>query len=180
MTGTLPTVRLLVRPHTSQYQPADYIIVRVSASELYLEDIAVGQVYRSRLVTVDADSIRVFAAAFDPQPFHLDDDAARQSFFQSLVASGWHTAALTMRLLVESELRPVGGIIGAGVDELRWPAPVRPGDTLQVRGEVLDVRRSRSKPGQGVVRTRITTTNQHGEAVQVFVATLIAPARPPG
>lgn len=148
-------------------------------SGLYLEDIAVGQVYGSRLITVDAESIKAFAAAFDPQPFHLDDDAAGRSFFQSLVASGWHTAALTMRLLVESEFRPVGGLIGAGVDELRWPAPVRPGDTLQVRGEVLDVRPSRSRPQQGIVRTRITTSNQHGEAVQVFVATLIVPTRPP-
>jgi acyl dehydratase len=148
-------------------------------SGLYLEDIAVGQVYGSRLITVDAESIKAFAAAFDPQPFHLDDDAARRSFFQSLVASGWHTAALTMRLLVESEFRPVGGLIGAGVDELRWPAPVRPGDTLQVRGEVLDVRPSRSRSQQGIVRTRITTSNQHGEAVQVFVATLIVPTRPP-
>ena len=145
---------------------------------LYLEDIAVGQIYRSRHITVDADSINAFAAAFDPQSFHLEDDAARGSFFGGLVASGWHTAALTMRLLVESEFAPAGGLIGAGVDELRWPRPVRPGDTLQVHGEVLGMRPSRSKPEQGVVRTRITTTNQHGEAVQVFVATLIVPRRP--
>ena len=164
--GAMPTPRSLAVPHTSQYRPADYIIVRVPyVSGLYLEDIAVGQVYRSRCITVDAESIKGFAAAFDPQPFHLDEDAARQSFFDGLVASGWHTAALTMRLLVESEFRPVGGLIGAAVDELRWPAPVRPGDTLQVRGEVLDVRPSRSRPEQGLVRTRTTTINQHGEVV---------------
>jgi acyl dehydratase len=147
-------------------------------SGLYLEDIVVGQVYRSRRLTVDADRVKAFAAEFDPQPFHLDDDAARQSVFGGLVASGWHTAALTMRLLVEGEFTPAGGLVGAGADELRWPRPVRPGDTLQVEGEVLEVRPSRSKPHQGVVKTRITTTNQHGEAVQVFVASLIVPRRP--
>ena len=147
-------------------------------SGLYLEDIAVGQVYRSKRITVDADSIKAFAAAFDPQPFHLDEDAARPSVFGGLVASGWHTAGLTMRLLVEGAFTPAGGLIGAGADELRWPRPVRPGDTLQVEGEILEVRPSRSKPLQGVVRTRITTTNQHGEAVQVFVASLIVPRRP--
>lgn len=147
-------------------------------SGLYLEDIAVGQVYRSKRITVDADSIKAFAAAFDPQPFHLDEDAARPSVFGGLVASGWHTAGLTMRLLVEGAFTPAGGLIGAGADELRWPRPVRPGDTLQVEGEILEVRPSRSKPLQGVVRTRITTTNQHGETVQVFVASLIVPRRP--
>jgi acyl dehydratase len=145
---------------------------------LYLEDIVVGQVYRSRHLTIDADRVKAFAAEFDPQPFHLDDDAARQSLFGGLVASGWHTAALTMRLLVEGEFTPAGGLVGAGADELRWPRPVRPGDTLQVEGEVLEVRPSRSKPHQGVVKTRITTTNQHGEVVQVFVASLIVPRRP--
>jgi acyl dehydratase len=147
-------------------------------SGLYLEDIVVGQVYRSRRLTVDADRVKAFAGEFDPQPFHLDDDAARQSVFGGLVASGWHTAALTMRLLVEGEFTPAGGLVGAGADELRWPRPVRPGDTLQVEGEVLEVRPSRSKPHQGVVKTRITTTNQHGEVVQVFVASLIVPRRP--
>jgi acyl dehydratase len=147
-------------------------------SVLYLEDLAVGQTYRSRGISVDADGIKRFAAEFDPQPFHLDDEAARQSIFAGLAASGWHTAALTMRLLVESEFTPAGGLVGAGVDALRWPTPVRPGDMLQVQGEVLEVRPSRSKPGQGLVRTRTTTTNQRGEVVQEFVATLIVPRRP--
>jgi acyl dehydratase len=145
---------------------------------MYLEDFVVGQAYRSKRISVDAEGIKTFAARFDPQPFHLDDEAARRSIFSGLVASGWHTAALTMRLLVESDFRPSGGVIGAGVDELRWPRPVRPGDTLQVEGEVLEVRPSKSKPQQGVVRARLTTTNQHGDVVQVFVATLIVPRRP--
>jgi acyl dehydratase len=147
-------------------------------SVLYLEDLAAGQTYRSSRISVEADRIKRFGGEFDPQPFHLDDEAARQSIFGGLAASGWHTAALTMRLLVESDFRPAGGVIGAGVDELRWPRPVRPGDMLQVQGEVLEVRPSRSRPQQGVVRTRVTTTNQRGEVVQEFVATLIVARRP--
>ena len=147
-------------------------------SEKYLEDYAVGQVYASGALTVDEARIKTFAAEFDPQPFHLDGEAAQRSIFGGLAASGWHTAALTMRLLVESEFRPAGGMVGAGVDELRWPLPVRPGDQLHVESEVVDVRPSKSRPHQGVVKLRATTSNQHGEAVQVFVATLIVPRRP--
>lgn len=143
----------------------------------YLEDYAVGQVFGSARIGVDKDGIRTFAAEFDPQPFHLDDDAARQSIFGGLAASGWHTAALTMRLFVESDFKPAGGIVGAGVDELRWPRPVRPGDELRIESEVLEVRPSKSRPHQGLVRVRIRTTNQNGEAVQVFVASLIVPRR---
>jgi acyl dehydratase len=147
-------------------------------SGLYLEDFVVGQVFRSARVKVDGQRIKSFAAEFDPQPFHLEDAAARLSIFGGLAASGWHTAALSMRLLVESDFKPAGGVIGAGVDELRWPRPVRPGDDLQVEGEVLEVRPSKSKRQQGVLKTRVTTTNQHGEVVQVFVANLIVPRRP--
>jgi len=147
-------------------------------SEKYLEDYAAGQVYASGTLTVDEARIKTFAAEFDPQPFHLDDEAAQRSIFSGLAASGWHTAALTMRLLVESDFRPAGGMVGAGVDELRWPLPVRPGDRLHVDSEVVDVRPSKSRPHQGVVKLRATTRNQHGEAVQVFVATLIVPRRP--
>jgi len=148
-------------------------------SGTYLEDFAVGQVYGSDRITVDKERIKTFAAEFDPQPFHQDEEAARQSMFGSLAASGWHTAALTMRLLVDSEFTPAGGIIGAGFDELRWPLPVRPGDQLQVHSEVLDVRPSKSRPHLGLVKMRITTTNQNGEAVQVFVANIVVPRRPP-
>ena len=147
-------------------------------SGMYLEDFAVGHVYGSERITVDKERIKAFAAEFDPQPFHQDEDAARRSIFGGLAASGWHTAALTMRLLVEGDFRPAGGIVGAGFDELRWPLPVRPGDQLQVRSEVLEVRPSKSRPHQGLVKLRITTTNQHGDAVQVFVANIVVPRRP--
>jgi acyl dehydratase len=144
----------------------------------YLEDFAAGQTYGSGRVRVDADRIKQFAAEFDPQPFHLDEDAARDSMFRGLAASGWHTAALTMRLLVESELKPAGGIVGAGFDEFRWPHPVRPGDELRLENEVIEVRPSKSRPTQGLIKVRTTTLNQDGKAVQVLVASLVVPRRP--
>lgn len=148
-----------------------------NVSEKYLEDFAVGQIYGSGRLTVDKDRIKAFAAEFDPQPFHLDDEAARGSIFGGLAASGWHTAALTMRLLVEGELKPAGGIVGAGFDEFRWPLPVRPGDELHLESEILEVRPSKSRPDQGLIKVRTTTKNQKGEAVQVSVGTLIVPRR---
>ena len=151
----------------------------VKVTERYLEDFAVGQIYRSGRLTVDKDRIKAFAAEFDPQPFHLDDEAARDSIFRGLAASGWHTAALTMRLLVESELKPAGGIVGAGFDEFRWPLPVRPGDELSLESEILEVRPSRSRPDQGLVKVRTTTRNQDGDAVQISVGNLVVPRRPP-
>ena len=144
-------------------------------SERYLEDFAVGQIFGSGRIRVDADQIKSFAAAFDPQPFHLDDGAAQGSIFRGLAASGWHTAALTMRLLVEGEMKPAGGIVGAGFDEFRWPKPVRPGDELHLESEVLEVRPSKSRPEQGLVKARTTTLNQNGEPVQVLVANLVVP-----
>ena len=147
-------------------------------SERYLEDFAVGQTFGSGRLTVDRERIKSFAAEFDPQPFHLDEEAARDTIFQGLAASGWHTAALTMRLLVEGELKPAGGIIGAGFEEFRWPRPVRPGDELHVESEVLEVRPSKSRPSQGLIKVRTTTLNQDGEAVQVNVGTLVVPRRP--
>jgi acyl dehydratase len=144
----------------------------------YLEDFAPGQTYGSGKHRVTAEAIKAYAAQFDPQPFHLDDDAARASFFEGLSASGWHTAGMTMRLLVDSDLRPAGGIIGGWADELKWPRPVRPGDDLEVRSEVLEVRPSRSRPGQGFVKARVTTLNQRGEAVQVVVMNLLVQAHP--
>ena len=150
----------------------------VKVSERYLEDFGVGQIYRSGGLTVDKDRIKTFAAEFDPQPFHLDDEAARGSIFRGLAASGWHTAALTMRLLVESELKPAGGIVGAGFDEFRWPLPVRPGDELSLESEILEVRPSRSRPDQGLVKVRTTTRNQNGDAVQISAGNLVVPRRP--
>lgn len=144
----------------------------------YLEDYAVGQRYGSRRLTVDAGQIKTFASQFDPQPFHLDADAASDTVFQGLAASGWHTAALSMRLLVEGELKPMGGIIGLGFEEFRWPKPVRPGDELRVESEILEVRPSKSRPDQGLIKVRTTTLNQRDEAVQVNVGTLLVPRRP--
>jgi acyl dehydratase len=144
----------------------------------YLEDFAVGQTFGSGRMRIDKERIMTFAAEFDPQHFHLDEDAARDTIFRGLAASGWHTAALTMRLLVESEFKPVGGIVGAGVDELRWPRPVRPGDELRVESEVLEARPSNSRPDQGLIKMRMTTLNQEGEAVQIFVANIVVPRRP--
>ena len=146
------------------------------AIERYLEDFAVGQTYRSHHQRVTAAEIKRFAADFDPQAFHLDDEHARSSIFKGLAASGWHTAALTMRLLVESDFKPVGGLIGVGF-EGRWPNPVRPGDELHVEAEVLDVRLSKSNPTRGVMTVRATTFNQNGEAVQLSTFNLLVPCR---
>jgi acyl dehydratase len=145
----------------------------------YLEDFSIGQTFAAGPVRVDERQIRAFAAEYDPQPFHLDAGAARDTIFRGLAASGWHTAALTMRLLVASDLEPAGGIVGAGFDELRWPRPVRPGDDLSLEAVVLDARPSASRPGQGLVRVRITTLNQRGEAVQIASGTLVVPRRLP-
>jgi acyl dehydratase len=144
----------------------------------YLEDFEAGQKFASGRLRIDSERMRSFAAEFDPQPFHLDEDSARRTFFKGLAASGWYTAAVTMRLLVDGDLKPAGGIIGAGFDELRWPRPVRAGDELRVESEVLEVRQSRSRPDQGLIRVRTTTLNQNDEAVQVFVGNLIVPRRP--
>jgi acyl dehydratase len=146
----------------------------------YLEDFAVGQTFGSGRRRIAKEEITVFATQFDPQPFHLDEEAARGTVFQGLAASGWHTAALTMRLLLESDLKPAGGIVGAGFDEFRWPRPVRPGDELRVESEVLEVRPSKSRPGVGLVRLRTTTLNQDGNPVQIQVGTLIVPRRDNG
>ena len=143
----------------------------------YLEDYAVGQKFGSGRLTVEKEQIKSFASQFDPQPFHLDEAAARDTIFQGLAASGWHTAAMTMRLLVDSEFKPAGGIIGGSADEFRWPRPVRPGDELRVESEVLEVRSSKSRPDQGLIKVRTTTLNQRNEAVQVNVGTLLVPRR---
>lgn len=145
---------------------------------LYLEDLSVGQRFASASLVLDADAIREFAARFDPQPFHLDDEAARSTLFGGLAASGWHTASLTMRLLVDSDFKLVGGLVGAGIDELRWPRPTRPGDRLSAEIEVLELTPSRSKPDRGMVRVLITTSNQAGETVQSCIARIVIGRRP--
>ena len=144
----------------------------------YLEEFAAGQKYGGDArLRVEVERVKSFAAEFDPQPFHLDENAAGASMFKGLAASGWHTAAMTMRLLVASDLQPAGGIIGAGFDELRWPLPVRPGDELRVESEILEVRELKSRGDRGVVKVKTTTLNQRGEAVQVSVGNLFVPRR---
>jgi len=143
---------------------------------LYLEDLRVGQRFLSGTHAIDEEQIKAFAGQFDPQPFHLDPEAAKATIFEGLVASGWHTAAVSMRLLVTSGLPIAGGIVGAG-GEIAWPNPVRPGATLHVEGEILEVRPSRSRPDRGVATVRIETRNQFGETVQVLSAKLVVPRR---
>jgi acyl dehydratase len=145
---------------------------------LYFEDLAVGQTFETGTVTVEPEMIKAFAAEFDAQPFHLDEHAARVSFFGRLVASGWHTAALTNRLFVEGRLQIVGGLIGVGVEELRWPRPVYPGDVLRVVSEVLFLRQSRSRSDRGLVRMRMTTLNQDDQSVLDQIVVIIVPCRP--
>jgi acyl dehydratase len=139
---------------------------------LYLEDLHVGQRFTSGVYRVDEDRIKSFAREFDPQPFHLDEAIAKRSIFRGLAASGWHTAAATMRLLVTSGLPLATGIIGLG-GEIAWSNPTRPGDTLHVESEILEIVPSRSKPNQGVVRVRSITLNQNGDQVQVFTAKIL-------
>jgi len=144
----------------------------------YFDDFQIGQSFASGTLRVDKEQIKRFASEFDPQPFHVDEVAARSTIFGGLAASGWHTTALTMRLLVSSELKIAGGLVGAGLDELRWPRPVRPGDELHLESEVIAVRPSSSRPGQGIIKMRTTTFNQKNEPVQIMIANLVVPARP--
>ncbi len=146
---------------------------------LYFEDIETGQTYTSHAITVLQEEIIDFATRFDPQPQHIDPVAATASLFGELVASGWHTGALTMRLQTDAFLcRFPGGAVGAQVDSLAWPRPVRPGDVLRAQVDILDRRESRSRPSRGVVHVRTTTLNQRDEAVQLMTATILVPRRP--
>ena len=148
---------------------------------VYYEDLAVGQVFLSRAEAISRDRIVAFAQEFDPQPQHLDEDTARGSMFGELVASGWHTAALTMRLQLDSVMgRFPGGSLGAQIDTLAWLRPVRPGDLLRARAEIMDMRPSRSRPDRGLVTIQTTTLNQRDEPVQVMTAAVLAPRRPQG
>jgi acyl dehydratase len=147
-------------------------------NEKYLEDLKVGDRFESDTYRVTENEILEFAARFDPQPFHLEAGAGRESVFKGLVASGWHTAAMSMKLFVTGPLQFAGGSVGLGVDELRWPQPVRPGDILRLQTEIMELRPSRSNPGRGVVRVRNLTTNQKGELVQTFFASVLVQRRP--
>ena len=143
------------------------------SDKLYLDDLVVGQKFKSREYLLDADQIMAYAREFDPQPFHTDPEQAKNTFFKGLAASGWHTASITMKLVVES-LPMSAGVIGAGVEELSWPLPTRPGDRLHLESEVLEIIPSRSKPERAIVRIRCETKNQNGEVVQSFIPKLLA------
>jgi acyl dehydratase len=144
---------------------------------LYLEDFAVGQRFVTGEHLMTVEEIKAFAAEFDPQPFHLDEEAAKSSFFGGLAASGWHTASVSMRLMVDGGAKTAGGQIGAGM-ELTWPQPTRPGDILHVEIEVLEITPSRSRPDRGIVLMRNETKNQRGEVVQRAMAKVLAFRRP--
>ena len=151
----------------------------LSMSERYFDDLRSGERLQSGQYIVTEREIINFAREFDPQPFHLDAGVARQTMFGSLIASGWHTAAITMRLFVQT-LNFAEGAIGLGVDELRWPAAVKAGDVLEVETEIVDLRLSRSKPSHGIVRLRNVTTNQRGEIVQTMSASALVLRRSDG
>ena len=144
---------------------------------LYLDDISVGDRFTSGEHAMDEAQIKAFAEQFDPQPFHLDDAAAQATLFGGLAASGWHTAAVTMRLQVTSGLPIAGGIIGAG-GELSWPRPTRATDVLHVVSEVVQVQPSKSKPDRGMVTVRSETRNQHGDVLQLSTVRIVVPRRP--
>ncbi|MDE1161398.1 MAG: MaoC family dehydratase [Acidobacteriaceae bacterium] len=147
------------------------------ATELYFEDLYPGMTFNStRTYKVTAEEIKEFAERYDPQPFHLDEAAGESSFFKGLAASGWLTAAIVMRLRVES-IKIAGGMIGAGVEEMRWMSPVRPGDTLRTEAEILSTRHSQSRPTYGVVRSRTTVFNQREEVVMRSIVNFLAPLK---
>jgi acyl dehydratase len=148
-------------------------------TQYYLDDFAAGQTFKTGRVRIDKEKIFDFARQFDPQPYHLDEAAAQKSPFQGLAASGWHTAAMTMRLMVDGEFKPAGGILGVGFEDLSWPRAVRPGDELHAVSEILEVRPSKSRPDRGLIKVRTTTFNQNGEAVMVFTGNLLVPRRVP-
>ena len=149
-----------------------------SAQNLYyLDDLSLGQVFRSGVHRVDAEQIKAFARLYDPQPFHLDEEDAKDTFFAGLAASGWHVAAITMKLLTDGAAPLAGGVIGGGA-EIAWPKPTRPDDVLQVTSEVIAIAPSRSRPDRGMITLRSETRNQNGEIAQTLTAKLIVPKSP--
>ena len=145
--------------------------------KLYLEDLTVGDRFQSDGHELDAEQIKAFAVLFDPQPFHTDEEAAKGTFFGGLAASGWHTASITMRLLVQSGIPLADGIIGSG-GQIHWPQPTRPGDVLRVESEVMEITPSRSRPDRGMVQMRCETRNQRGEVLQHFLPKLVVMRKP--
>ena len=152
------------------------VTLQLMTKERYFDDLKVGDHFKSEPLEVTERQVVEFAHKFDPQMFHLTRKRAERTVFKGLIASGWHTAAMTMRLFVQT-LNFTEGAIGLGVDELRWPNPVRPGDSLRVETEILELRPSRSKPDYGIIRLRNATTNQQGEIVQTMTASAMVPRR---
>ncbi len=144
----------------------------------YFDDLTPGDRFHGGPVTIHEGDIIAFAGAYDPQPFHLDHQAASDSIFQGLAASGWHTAALSMRMVVESNARLAAGYVGLGVENLSWPRPVRPGDTLRIEQRVVDTRLSSKRPDSGIVTVAIETFNQNDEVVMRWQANLLVPRKP--
>jgi len=142
------------------------------SERLYLEDVFVGQRFVTGTHTLTAEAIKAFARDYDPQPFHTDEETAKDTFFGGLAASGWHTAAITMRLQADSGPPIAGGMIGAG-GEISWPRPTRPGDTLHVESEITEVKPSKSRPERGFITLKSETKNQKGEVVQLLVVKLL-------
>ena len=145
---------------------------------IHFDDFAPGQVYPLGRRTLARDEVVAFARDWDPQPFHLDEQASARSIYGGLIASGWHTVCVFMRLFADGLLQRSAAMGSPGVDEVRWLRPVRPGDTLEARLEVLEVRPSRSKPDRGIIRIRNVTTNQNGEVVQSFLASVLVRRKP--
>jgi acyl dehydratase/ribonuclease HI len=176
--GSAAAARFAPANTTPHRNPAPAPTPQKAALEnvLYLDDMHVGQRFRAGSYEMTTERIKSFAAEFDPQPFHLNEAAGQQSVFRGLAASGWHTAAATMRLIVDA-MHLAGGSVGLG-GEITWPRPTRPGDTLRLEVEILDVRQSRSKPNQGVVTARCVTFNQNGEQVQVLTTKILSFKRP--
>jgi acyl dehydratase len=158
------------------YTMAHQCVVVLIMKERYFDDVKVGDRFKSEPLRVTEKEVIEFAHKFDPQMFHLSRKDAERTIFKGLIASGWHTAAMSMRLFVRT-LNFAEGAIGLGVDELRWPNAVRPDDVLRVETEILDVRRSRSRPEHGIIRLRNVTTNQRGEVVQTMLASAMVPRR---
>jgi acyl dehydratase len=144
----------------------------------YFEDYQPGAVYQYGYRQVSEDEILTFARQFDPQPIHVDPGFAEQGPFGGLIASGWHTSSLAMRLIADHYLSTVASLASPGIDELRWPAPLRPGDTVRLRGEIVEARVSRSKPDRGLIRTKVTLITQQDQDVLSFVAMNLMLRRP--
>lgn len=152
--------------------------MNTAESLLYYEDLSVGYVFRTDTLEVTKEEIVAFASRYDPQPFHIDEEAGRKSIFGGLVSSGWLTGSLTMRLLVLASGRFGSGLVGLGFDSIVWPKPVRPGDQITAESEILSMRTSASRPTHGLLKCRITTFNQNGETVQILVVNQLVGRRP--